>query len=67
MRFRDPQLERAWQHANKVITKQIPLLVLGETGVGKEQFVKNSRPERASHRAFSGGELRGIACRVSRI
>ncbi|MDU7808242.1 MAG: sigma-54 factor interaction domain-containing protein, partial [Serratia marcescens] len=28
------------QQANKVITEQIPLLVLGETGVGKEQFVK---------------------------
>ncbi|MEL4294418.1 sigma-54-dependent Fis family transcriptional regulator [Shewanella xiamenensis] len=40
VRFRDPLLERAWQQANKVITKQIPLLVLGETGVGKEQFVK---------------------------
>ncbi|QYJ79058.1 sigma-54-dependent Fis family transcriptional regulator [Shewanella acanthi] len=40
VRFRDPLLERAWQQANKVLTRQIPLLVLGETGVGKEQFVK---------------------------
>ncbi|MGI2123393.1 sigma-54-dependent Fis family transcriptional regulator [Shewanella baltica] len=47
VRFRDPQLERAWQHANKVITKQIPLLVLGETGVGKEQFVKKLHAQSA--------------------
>lgn len=39
VRFKDPKLERAWQQANKVVTKSIPLLVLGETGVGKEQFV----------------------------
>ncbi|MEL4431932.1 sigma-54-dependent Fis family transcriptional regulator [Shewanella mangrovisoli] len=47
VRFRDPLLERAWQQANKVITKQIPLLVLGETGVGKEQFVKKLHAQSA--------------------
>lgn len=40
VRFRDPQLERAWQQANKVVKRNIPLLVCGETGVGKEQFIK---------------------------
>lgn len=40
VRFRDPILERAWQHANKVVSRNIPLLIFGETGVGKEQFVK---------------------------
>ncbi|QFU20667.1 sigma-54-dependent Fis family transcriptional regulator [Shewanella eurypsychrophilus] len=39
VRFKDPKLERAWQQANKVVSRCIPLLVLGETGVGKEQFV----------------------------
>jgi transcriptional regulator of acetoin/glycerol metabolism len=40
LRFRDPQLEKAWVQANKVLSKGIPLLVLGETGVGKEHFIK---------------------------
>ncbi|CAM4200652.1 sigma-54-dependent Fis family transcriptional regulator [Shewanella aquimarina] len=40
VRFRDPKLERAWQQANKVVGRNIPLLICGETGVGKEQFVK---------------------------
>ncbi len=39
VKFREPKLERAWQQANKVISKSIPLLIFGETGVGKEQFV----------------------------
>ncbi|MGY5452712.1 sigma-54-dependent Fis family transcriptional regulator [Agarivorans sp. MS3-6] len=36
----DARMQKAWWHANKVIAKSIPLLILGETGVGKEQFVK---------------------------
>ncbi|RTR38099.1 sigma-54-dependent Fis family transcriptional regulator [Shewanella canadensis] len=40
VKFREPKLERAWQHANKVLSKNIPLLITGETGVGKDQFVK---------------------------
>ncbi|MCZ4338006.1 sigma-54-dependent Fis family transcriptional regulator [Shewanella colwelliana] len=40
VRFRDPTLARAWQQANKVVRRCIPLLICGETGVGKEQFVK---------------------------
>ncbi|WP_083700192.1 sigma-54-dependent Fis family transcriptional regulator [Shewanella sp. UCD-KL12] len=39
VKFREPKLERAWQQACKVIGRSIPLLILGETGVGKEQFV----------------------------
>ena len=40
LRFHDPQLETAWQQARKVISRKIPLLVQGETGVGKEHFVR---------------------------
>ncbi len=40
VKFHDAKLERAWQQANKVVSRNIPLLIEGETGVGKEQFVK---------------------------
>lgn len=36
----DERIENAWQQACKVIDKQIHLLILGETGVGKSEFVK---------------------------
>jgi transcriptional regulator of acetoin/glycerol metabolism len=36
----DQQIEQAWQQASKVIDKGISLLILGETGVGKGEFVK---------------------------
>lgn len=49
VRFRDPILERAWQQANKVVSRNIPLLIFGETGVGKEQFV--NKLHRQSQRA----------------
>lgn len=51
VRFKDSKLERAWQQANKVVGKCIPLLVLGETGVGKEQFVTklHSQSKRCGH------------------
>ncbi|WP_432453026.1 MULTISPECIES: sigma-54-dependent Fis family transcriptional regulator [unclassified Agarivorans] len=47
--FKEPSIQRAWLHALKVIEKSIPLLIYGETGVGKEQFVK--RLHQASQRA----------------
>lgn len=47
VRFRDPKLERAWQQANKVVSRNIPLLICGETGVGKEQFVKKLHAQSA--------------------
>ncbi|MDN3695954.1 sigma-54-dependent Fis family transcriptional regulator [Vibrio cortegadensis] len=37
----DDNIEHAWQQANKVINKNISLLILGETGVGKGEFVKH--------------------------
>lgn len=33
-------MERCWQQANRVIDKDIRLLILGQTGVGKNEFVK---------------------------
>ncbi|MDN3616051.1 sigma-54-dependent Fis family transcriptional regulator [Vibrio gallaecicus] len=36
----DHHIEHVWQQANKVIDKDISLLILGETGVGKGEFVK---------------------------
>ncbi|XAW87448.1 sigma-54-dependent Fis family transcriptional regulator [Vibrio sp. CDRSL-10 TSBA] len=40
LHFGDMTTERAWQQANKLIDKDITLLILGETGVGKGEFVK---------------------------
>jgi transcriptional regulator of acetoin/glycerol metabolism len=36
----DARVNAAWQQACKVVSKAIPLLIFGETGVGKERFVK---------------------------
>ncbi|WP_428776351.1 sigma-54-dependent Fis family transcriptional regulator, partial [Vibrio sp.] len=36
----DSTIEHAWQQANRVIDKGISLLIHGETGVGKGEFVK---------------------------
>ncbi|MEH6446935.1 MAG: sigma-54-dependent Fis family transcriptional regulator, partial [Oceanospirillaceae bacterium] len=38
--FGDQRLKRAIEQAKKVIEKDIPMLIFGETGVGKEVFVK---------------------------
>ncbi|MDO6707350.1 sigma-54-dependent Fis family transcriptional regulator [Photobacterium sp. 1_MG-2023] len=40
LHFGDARIEQAWQQACKLIEKDIPVLVLGETGVGKGAFVK---------------------------
>ena len=36
----DERIESAWQQACRVVDKQVNLLILGETGVGKGEFVK---------------------------
>ncbi|WP_295891624.1 sigma-54-dependent Fis family transcriptional regulator [uncultured Vibrio sp.] len=36
----DSRIEQAWQQASKLIDKDISLLILGETGVGKSELVK---------------------------
>ncbi len=33
-------MERCWQQANRVIDKDIRLLILGQTGVGKMNLLK---------------------------
>lgn len=40
LHYGDHYVEQAWQQALKVIGKDISLLILGETGVGKGEFVK---------------------------
>ena len=40
LHYGDHLIEQAWQQANRVIGKDISLLILGETGVGKGEFVK---------------------------
>ncbi|MEL7292817.1 MAG: sigma-54-dependent Fis family transcriptional regulator [Pseudomonadota bacterium] len=46
----EDKVESAWQQANKVLGKDISLLILGETGVGKGEFVKalHKQSERSS-------------------
>ena len=40
LHFGDSSVEHCWQQANRVIDKDISLLILGKTGVGKNEFVK---------------------------
>ncbi|HDM8069502.1 sigma-54-dependent Fis family transcriptional regulator [Vibrio harveyi] len=40
LHYGDTMVEHCWQQANRVIDKDISLLILGETGVGKNEFVK---------------------------
>ncbi len=40
LHYGEPLVEDCWQQACKVIDKQIPILLLGDTGVGKNEFVK---------------------------
>ncbi|WP_413732423.1 MULTISPECIES: sigma-54-dependent Fis family transcriptional regulator [unclassified Shewanella] len=47
--FKEPRLDQAWQQARKVLVRNIPLLILGETGVGKEQFVKQLHVQSPRH------------------
>ncbi|EHV9723161.1 sigma-54-dependent Fis family transcriptional regulator [Vibrio parahaemolyticus O1:K58] len=40
LHYGDSTVVHCWQQANRVIDKDISLLILGETGVGKNEFVK---------------------------
>ncbi len=40
LHYGDSAMEDCWQQANRVFDKDISLLILGETGVGKNEFVK---------------------------
>ncbi|UTM56189.1 sigma-54-dependent Fis family transcriptional regulator [Photobacterium sp. CCB-ST2H9] len=47
----DDRVELAWQQACKLIDKDVNLLVLGETGVGKGEFVKQLHQHSARRHA----------------
>ncbi|EKO3952067.1 sigma-54-dependent Fis family transcriptional regulator [Vibrio fluvialis] len=49
LHFGDTHVEQAWQQANKLIDKDITLLILGETGVGKGEFVKALHKRSSRH------------------
>ncbi len=61
LHYGDPAVERCWQQAKCVINKDISLLILGETGVGKNEFVKelhkNSQRSNAPLVAVNCGAL----------
>lgn len=50
LHFGDHSIEQAWQQANRVIGKDISLLILGETGVGKGEFVKALHQNSSRHK-----------------
>ena len=52
----DADIAQAWQQANKILFHDVPLLILGETGVGKGEFVK------ALHQQQPRGPLITINC-----
>ncbi|MFW7524531.1 sigma-54-dependent Fis family transcriptional regulator [Vibrio ostreicida] len=58
LHFGDHRVERAWQLAHKIIGHDINLLVLGETGVGKGEFVKALH----KHSARRGQPLVTVNC-----
>lgn len=49
LHFGDSRMEQAWQQACKLINKDISLLILGETGVGKGEFVKQLHSQSQRH------------------
>ncbi|MDN3647848.1 sigma-54-dependent Fis family transcriptional regulator [Reinekea marina] len=49
--FGDPRIEHCIKQAKKIIEKDIPLLIFGETGVGKEVFV-NALHEYSSRKTY---------------
>src|SRR5476651_252391 len=57
----DAKVEKAVRHAERLLEKNIPLLIQGETGVGKEVFVK------ALHDASSRGKHPLIAVNCAAI
>ncbi|MEX6504358.1 sigma-54-dependent Fis family transcriptional regulator [Pseudomonas zhanjiangensis] len=57
----DPRVDKAVRQAERLLEKDIPILVHGETGVGKEVFVK------ALHRASSRAEQALVAVNCAAI
>lgn len=61
LHFGDPRVEKAVRQAERLLEKDIPLLIHGETGVGKEVFVK------ALHHASSRSRQAFIAVNCAAI
>ncbi|UQS17019.1 sigma-54-dependent Fis family transcriptional regulator [Pseudomonas sp. HS6] len=61
LHFGDSRVEKAVRQAERLLEKDIPLLIHGETGVGKEVFVK------ALHRASSRSKQAFIAVNCAAI
>ncbi len=61
LHFGDSRVEKAVRQAERLLEKDIPLLVYGETGVGKEVFVK------ALHQASSRSQQAFIAVNCAAI
>ncbi|QJI28611.1 sigma-54-dependent Fis family transcriptional regulator [Pseudomonas sp. ADAK18] len=61
LHFGDSRVEKAVRQAERLLEKDIPLLIHGETGVGKEVFVK------ALHQASSRGQQAFIAVNCAAI
>lgn len=61
LHFGDSRLEKAVRQAERLLEKDIPLLIHGETGVGKEVFVK------ALHQASSRSQQAFIAVNCAAI
>jgi len=61
LHFGDVRVEKAVRQAERLLEKDIPLLIHGETGVGKEVFVK------ALHRASSRSQQAFIAVNCAAI
>lgn len=53
--YRDPNVHKAWLQATKVVDNDISVLITGETGVGKTEFVKalHAHSARARHNLIS--------------
>jgi len=58
LEFGDPKFKKAIEQGKKIIEKDIPILIYGETGVGKEVFVKALH----RHSSRSNKELMALNC-----
>lgn len=58
LEFGDPKFKKAIEQGKKIIEKDIPILIYGETGVGKEVFVKALH----KHSSRNNKELMALNC-----
>lgn len=58
LHYGDPEVRQAWNYATKIVGSGIHLLILGDTGVGKGEFVKALH----KHSRFSHKPLVTVNC-----